>query len=111
MIWNIGNGQRPNGNPGKTAFGEPGKICLSEVAGPWPKPLRRGERGVAVGGLRRDDRQLGEGGDAGGRARKPQGELAKRIPRESTAGDDADFHGPGVITGRNAEDLKVAAVQ
>lgn len=108
MIWNIGNGQRPNGNPGKTAFGEPGKICLSEVAGPWPKPLRRGERGVAVGGLRRDDRQLGEGG-AGAEATR--GELAKRIQRESTAGDDADFHGPGVITGRNAEDLKAAAVQ
>lgn len=90
MIWNIGNGQRPNGNPGKIAFGEPGKICLSEVAGPWPKPLRRGERGVAVGGLRRDDRQLGEGGGAGAEAtRGPR----KRIPRESTARDDVDFHG------------------
>lgn len=34
------------GNPGKIAFGEPGKICLSEVAGPWPKPLRGGVAGV-----------------------------------------------------------------
>lgn len=74
-------------------------------------PAQRGERGSgggSGGGLPRDDRQLGEGGRAGAEATR---EARKRIPRDSTARDDADFHGPGVITGRNAEDLKAAAVQ
>lgn len=72
-------------------------------------PAQRGERGSGGGsGLQRDDRQLGEGGRAGAEATRG---ARKRIPRDSTARDDADFHGRGVITGRNAEDLKAAAVQ
>lgn len=46
-------------------------MCLSEVAGPWPKPLRGGGR---------DDRQLGREGEHEGRER-----AKKKIQREPTA--------------------------
>ena len=87
MIWNIGNGKRPNGNPGKIAFGEPGKICLTEVSGSRPKPCVEGGKGEGRHRLHRDDRKCAGEND---RQRVEGG--GRCTLKESPAVDEVKFH-------------------